>query len=105
MCECGAGKWGMLVTTPVLECWWLCPFCGWRVALGAQVVWHQEEEFRSRAEWRVLFVVRENKKARLLQGGADYSLQVLQMCPIPEGLEIISEVKACSETPWHVTEY
>lgn len=25
MCECGPGKWGMLVTTLVLECWWLCP--------------------------------------------------------------------------------
>lgn len=49
------------------------PFCGWSVTFGAQVVWPQEKEFRSRAEWRVLFVLRENKKARLLQGGADYS--------------------------------
>lgn len=76
MCERGPaewGKWGMLVTTPMLERQLLCPLSGWRVAFGAQVVWHQEGELESRAEWRLLYVVRENKKARLLHGGVNYS--------------------------------
>lgn len=37
------------------------------MASGAQVVWPQEGELGSRAEWRLLYVVRENKKARLFQ--------------------------------------
>lgn len=83
MCEWGPaewGKWEMLVATRVLECQWLCPLSGWRVAFGAQVVRPQEGELGSRAEWRLLYVVRENKKAMLIQGGVNYSEQVVQMC-------------------------